>query len=89
MALYREFRAAGLRVPQMRYEVPIGGGPEWIGYEFLPDHFGNLHDLLIQHGIATVEEMQIDTLAARIQADVVNNNGVFCTIPALGIWART
>jgi ubiquinone/menaquinone biosynthesis C-methylase UbiE len=89
MALYGEFCAAGLRAPQMRYEVPIGGGPDWIGYEFLPDHFRSLHDLLIQHGIATDEEMQIDTLAARVRAEVVNNKGVFCTFPALGIWART
>ena len=89
MALYGEFCAAGLRAPQMRYEVPIGGGPDWIGYEFLPDHFRSLHDLLIQHGIAADEEMQIDTLAARVRAEVVNNNGVFCTFPALGVWTRT
>jgi len=88
MALYSDFCAAGLHAPQVRYEVPIGGGPDWIGYEFLPDHFRSLHDLLIQHGIATDEEMQIDTLAARVRDEVVNNNGVFCTFPALGIWAR-
>jgi hypothetical protein len=28
--------------------------------------------------------MQLDTLAARLRAEVVNNNGVFCTWPALG-----
>lgn len=89
MALYGEFCAAGLRAPQMRYEVPIGGGPDWIGYEFLPDHARSVRDLLIQHGIATDEEMQIEALAARIRAEVVNNNGVFCTLPAFGIWART
>ena len=89
MRLYGDFCAAGLRAPQMRYEVPIGGGPDWIGYEFLPDHIRSVRDLFIQHGIATDEEMQIDTLAARLRDEVVNNHGVFCTIPALGIWART
>jgi hypothetical protein len=29
--------------------------------------------------------MQIDTLAARIRAEMVHNNGVFCIFPALGI----
>ena len=87
--LYDDFCAAGLRAPQLRYEVPIGGGTDWIGYECLPDHARSMRDQFIQHGIATDEEMQIGTLAARLRADVVDNNGVFCTLPALGIWART
>jgi hypothetical protein len=61
MQLYGDFCTAGLRAPQLRYEVPIGGGPDWIGYEFLPDHIRSTHDLFIQLGIATDEEMQIDT----------------------------
>jgi ubiquinone/menaquinone biosynthesis C-methylase UbiE len=65
MRLYGDFCAAGLCAPQMRYEVPIGGGPDWIGYEFMPDHIRSVRDLFIQHGIATDEEMQIETLAAR------------------------
>jgi SAM-dependent methyltransferase len=89
MRLYDDFCAAGLRAPQMRYEVPVGGGPEWIGYEFLPDHLRSVRDLLIQHGIATEDEMQIETLAARLRDEVVGNNGVFFTLPAVGIWART
>jgi hypothetical protein len=44
---------------------------------------------MIQHGIASDEEMQHDTLAVRLRAEMVNSNGVFCTLPALGIWART
>jgi ubiquinone/menaquinone biosynthesis C-methylase UbiE len=89
MRLYRDFCTAGVRAPQMRYEVPVGGGPDWIGYEFLPDHVRSFRDLFIQHGIATDEEMQIDTLAARLRAEVANSDGVFCTLPAVGIWGRT
>ncbi len=89
MRLYGDFCAAGLRDPQMRYEVPLGGGPNWIGYEFLPDHALSARDQFIQHRIATDEEMQIDTLAARLRAEVANDTGVFFTLPALGIWART
>jgi SAM-dependent methyltransferase len=86
--LYGEFCAAGLRAPQLRYEVPIGGGPDWIGYQFLPDHARSLRDLFVQHGVATDDEMEIDTLAARLRAEIVANNGVFSTLPSLGIWAR-
>jgi len=87
--LYSDFCAAGLRAPQLRYEVPVGGGPDWIGYEFLPDHARSLYRLLIEHNIATDEEMQLDTLAARLRADTVNNGGMFFTLPAVGVWART
>jgi hypothetical protein len=73
----------------MRCEVPIGGGSDWIGYEFLQDHAYSLHDLLLQHRIATDEEMQIGTLADRLRVETVDNGGVFCTVPAIGIWART
>jgi ubiquinone/menaquinone biosynthesis C-methylase UbiE len=89
MHLYGDFCSAGLHAPQMRYEVPIGGGPDWIGYEFLPDHIRSVQDLFIEHGIATHDEMDLDTLAARVRDDVVNSHGVFCAMPALGVWART
>ena len=89
MRLNAEFGAAGLRAPQMRYEVPVGGGPDWIGYQFLPDHSRSARDLFVQHGVATEEEMQLDTLADRIRAEVVSANGVFFTFPAVGIWARS
>ena len=35
MRLYSEFSAAGLCAPQVRYKVPIGGGLDWLGYDFL------------------------------------------------------
>jgi hypothetical protein len=73
----------------MRYEVPLGAGPRWVGYEFLQDHFRSVRDLLIKYGIATDDELQIETLAARLRAEAVVSNGVLCTLPALGIWART
>jgi ubiquinone/menaquinone biosynthesis C-methylase UbiE len=87
--LYGDFCAAGLREPQMRYEVPLGGGPRWIGYEFLPDHLRSVRDLLMEYGIATEDEMQIDTLAARLRTEMIKARGVLFTLPALGIWART
>jgi hypothetical protein len=73
------------------YRAVPASPPDWIGYEFLADHMRSTRDLYIQHGIATddKEMMQIDTLAARLRAEVVSTNGVFCTFPALGIWART
>ena len=56
----------------MRYEVPIGGGADWIGYEFLPDHIRGVRDLFIQHGTATDEDMDLEALAVRVRDEVVN-----------------
>jgi SAM-dependent methyltransferase len=89
MRLNADFGAAGLRAPQMRYEVPVGGGPDWIGYHFLPDHSRSARDLFVQHGIATEEEMQLDSLADRIRDEVMSTSGVFFTMPAVGMWARS
>jgi hypothetical protein len=73
--------------PQLRYEVPMGGGPAWIGYALLQDLAMSAAAFLVQCGIATREEMQIDTLAARLRAEVVRTKGVLYTLPALGLWA--
>jgi hypothetical protein len=62
MQLYGDFCAAGLNAPQMRYKVPIGGGPDWIGYEFLPDHIRSVRDLSVQKA-SRVEKVIACTLA--------------------------
>ncbi|CAA9318037.1 MAG: hypothetical protein AVDCRST_MAG40-1329, partial [uncultured Gemmatimonadaceae bacterium] len=35
---YSAYLEAELPDPQMRYEAPIGGGPDWVGYEARADH---------------------------------------------------
>jgi ubiquinone/menaquinone biosynthesis C-methylase UbiE len=85
---YEFFCAAGLKCPQMCYEAPIGGGPDWIGYETLNDHARGLKRALLELGIATEAEMNIETLTERIRKHVVDTYGVFRCLPAVGIWAR-
>jgi SAM-dependent methyltransferase len=86
---YRElFCEAGLTEPRMCYEAPIGGGVDWIGYETMADLARGIRPALLQHGIATDAEMDVETLADRLRAHVVENHGVFRCMPAVGIWAR-
>ena len=86
--LYGAFLEARLPAPQMRYDAPIGGGPDWIGYETFTDHLRAVLPVVMQLGGATEEEIAIDTFAERLRTEVVGQRGVLRCLPAIGIWAR-
>ncbi len=86
--LYGDYLAAGLPDPQMRYEAPIGGGPNWVGYEARAGHARRLARLILEAGLATAAELETETLAGRLRAELVGPRGVLRCIPAVGIWAR-
>ena len=69
-------------------EAPLGGGPDWVGYEALADHLRSAEPFLVAAGAATREELGVETLAARLRADDVGQGGVLRCLPAVGIWAR-
>lgn len=82
------FLAAGLSAPHLRYEAAIGTGPEWAGYEILAGVVRDLLPLLQKFGIATPEEIRIETLAARLREEVTSAGGV-ARLPALvSAWTR-
>lgn len=86
--LHGAFLEAGLPAPKMRYEAPIGGGPDWVGYWDFADVLRSLLPVVVQLGGATEEEIAIDTLAERLRDDVVAQRGVFRCRPAIGVWSR-
>ena len=86
--LYGAFLEAGLPAPQMRYEAPIGGGPDWVGYRAFADHLRTFLPLIVQLSGATEEEIAIDTFTEQLRDEVVAQRGVFRCLPAIGIWAR-
>jgi SAM-dependent methyltransferase len=86
--LYGAYLEAGLPDPQMRYEAPIGGGPDWVGYEARADHARRLAPFILEAGLATEAELDTETLADRLRAEVVGQRGVLRCMPVVGIWAR-
>ena len=70
MDLYKAFVDAGLPEPTLHFEAPMGGPENWAGYEYLANSFRSLVPLIEAYGIATADEVDVDTLAARIQAEV-------------------
>jgi SAM-dependent methyltransferase len=88
MKLSSSFLEASLPPPQLRYEAAIGAGPEWAGYEVLAGVVRDLLPPLQKLGIATAEDIRIETLAARLREEVASVGGV-ARLPALvSAWTR-
>ena len=88
MKLYATFLEVGLPAPELRYETAIGGGPAWPGYQWMADAVRATLPLILKFGVATAEEVGMDTLADRLREEVVSQSGV-ARLPALvSAWAR-
>ena len=86
--LHRAFLAAGLPEPKMRLEAAVGGGLGWGGYEDAAETLRSLLPLVVKLGIATEEEVGIDTLAERLRRETVAADGVVKAPEVVGAWAR-
>jgi hypothetical protein len=86
LALHASFIAAGLPAPELRLECAVMGGaepPAWAWAQVVQGVLP-LEDL----GIATAADVQPDTLAQRLQADIVASDGIVIAPPLVGAWAR-
>lgn len=82
------FVEAGLPEPRMELNAPVGGGPLWGGYEFAAGTVRTLLPLLERFGIATAEEVGVETLAARLREEMVASGGVGKPPEMVSVWAR-
>jgi SAM-dependent methyltransferase len=82
------FLEAGLPAPTMRSEQDVGGGPEWTGYEALAETARAALSLITADGLASAEEVDIDSLATRLRAAVVAGGGVAASPVLVGAFAR-
>lgn len=87
LCLHEAFRAAGLPAPQMRSETLMWGwqeAPVW----FWVNVIRGIIPVLEQFGIATASEVDIDTLEARLTADLREADGIMLLPPLTAAWAR-
>jgi ubiquinone/menaquinone biosynthesis C-methylase UbiE len=87
--LHRAFVAAGLPAPRTHLFAPMGGGPDWVGYEYLADLIRSVAPLLVEAGFATEAELAVDELAGRLRAELVDGQGAATLVTHVGAWART
>ena len=89
LKLYGGFLEAGLPEPQLRYETILAGGPESPVYEFVAEVVRALLPMIVQFGIATAEEVGIETLMGRLRNEIVSSQGVARTPAIVSGWVRT
>jgi SAM-dependent methyltransferase len=80
---------AGLPVPQICYEAAMGAGPDWIGYEWWAETVRIFMPLIEKFGIATKEDIGIETLADRLREETVSRGGVARGPVLVSAWVRT
>ena len=88
LRLFSLFKQANLPDPHMHLDAAVGGGPDWPGYDYIAGLVRTILPRLVQHGIATAAEVDIDHLADRLRNEVVSSNGVLTTWSFIGAWAR-
>jgi SAM-dependent methyltransferase len=88
LRLYPIFLDAGLPGPTMHLDAAVGGGPDWMGYEYMTSLIRTLLPRLVDSGVATEEEVDIDTLASRLQAEIVDQQGAAATWGFVSAWSR-
>jgi len=86
--LLKTYLDAGLPVPELVMEAPIGGGPDWPGYEYVAQTFRSLLPALRTLTGADPGEVDLDTLAARLRDDVVGRQAVQMLPMIFGAWTR-
>ena len=81
IGLYRAFVDAGLPPPTMHLQSPIGAAKTWAGYRYMATIFQSLLPLLEKYELATAEQVDVDTLAARLRQEVLTSKRPFFLPP--------
>ncbi|HEX8035016.1 MAG TPA: class I SAM-dependent methyltransferase [Ktedonobacterales bacterium] len=74
--LFHLFLEAGLPTPELELITTVGGGPDWAGYEQLVDITSALLPLMLNFGIATLEEVRVETLLQRLREEAASRQNV-------------
>ena len=85
--LTRTFLDAGLPWPAIQAEVPIGGEPGSFLYGWIANTIRSLLPRIEQFGLATAAELQVETLAARLEEEGVALGAQLIGPTQFGAWA--
>jgi SAM-dependent methyltransferase len=86
--LLATFLAAGLPRPDMIGVTQVEGGPDSPYYEFLTQMVRSMSPVMERAGIATSEEIDVETLADRLREDAAAGERVLFPPRVVGAWTR-
>ena len=87
--LHRAFIEAGLPEPTLDAGMLLGGAADWPGYAYIANSFRSVVPLLEHYGIATAEEVDVDTIPQRVREEILAAKRPVVIPPQIGAWART
>ena len=86
MEMYTAFLDAELPSPYMQCGAMIGAGADWFGYDYLAGLVRSMLPLILKFGIATEQEIAVETLAERLRAEVVSQRAVVRGMEFVSAW---
>ncbi|MGH9432328.1 MAG: class I SAM-dependent methyltransferase [Terriglobia bacterium] len=92
LKLYSAFIDAGLPAPSLQADVGIIGAQDPnVGHigSFLVQGLRSVLPAIVKHGLATAEELDIETYGQRMIEELRATGGVWLSPPFVGAWART
>jgi SAM-dependent methyltransferase len=87
LGLQRAFVGAGLPAPRMRAHALVGGGPDWEGYAWIAGVLRSLLPRIVELGIASAEEVGVETLAGRLRAEFERDGKAGMWMPMIDAWS--
>lgn len=88
MKLFQTFVAAGLPGPALRLEVRLGGS-DFPGCRWLAESVRSLLPRMIELGLTTDDETDVETLEERMRTEMATVDGTAMLAPVVGAWAHT
>ena len=88
IGLGKMFVEAGLPFPCVECRPWTGGGPGSAIYEYVAETVRSLLPSLHEHGIASPDEVQIETLAERMEQEAVALHSILIGVPVISAWTR-
>ena len=82
------FLNAGLPWPMIKAEVPVGGEPGSFIYRWFAETLRSLLPRIEQFGLASSDELDLDTLVARMEAEAVTLRPQLIGPLQFGAWTR-
>ena len=89
LELYRVFTEAGLPEPTLDAGLLVGAAYDWPGYSYVANSFRSVVPLLEHYGIATAEEVDVDTIPQRVREEIEASKRPVVVPPHFAAWART
>jgi hypothetical protein len=86
--LRRTFLDAGLNEPRLALEARVGGGAEWDGSEEAALVLRSMMPLILKLGVASAEDLDIETVEERLRADAAATTGLFKMPDLVSAWTR-